>query len=74
MLRRLLGCTTQVDVKCNVTLENAPKGGGAMCCICFEDDLPKESMYWLACQHEYCRDCLRQHVTVAVEDDRMVPR
>jgi Zinc finger, C3HC4 type (RING finger) len=54
--------------------DEASIDGGATCCICFEDDIPQESMYSLDCQHEYCGDCLRQHVTVAVEDARMVPR
>ena len=54
--------------------DEALTASGAACCICLEDDLPQESMYSLACRHEYCGDCLRQHVTVAVEDARMVPR
>lgn len=55
-------------------IDEASIGSGATCYICLEDDLPQESMYSLACRHEYCGDCLRQHVTVAVEDARMVPR
>ena len=51
-----------------------PAGGKATCCICLEDDLPLESMHSLTCQHEYCGDCLRRHVTVAVYGTRMVPR
>ncbi len=63
-----------MQVTLNATAKEAPVADDATCCICLEDDLPQESMYSLACQHEYCGDCLRQHVTVAVEDARMVPR
>lgn len=49
-------------------------GSSTTCCICMEDDLAPGSMFWLDCHHEYCRGCLRQHVTTAVKDDKMLPR
>lgn len=56
------------------TVNEASTGGGATCGICLEDSIPQESMHLLACQHEYCGHCLRRHVAVAVEDEKMVPR
>jgi len=35
------------------------------CDICYED-VKRSNMYTLACHHRYCRDCLREHLTVRV--------
>jgi hypothetical protein len=58
----------------DATVEETPMGSGATCHICLEENLPWESMSWLACQHDNCRDCLQKHIAVAVQDARMVPR
>lgn len=36
--------------------------------------LPPQGMYRLACGHEYCRGCLRQHVMTAVDEQKLIPR
>ena len=66
--------TPHVQVTFHDAADETSTDGSATCCICLEDNVPQASMYSLACQHDFCGDCLRQHVTVAVEDARMVPR
>ncbi len=44
------------------------------CGICLDDELPQRSMYQLDCRHEFCRACLRQHVMMSVDQQKMLPR
>jgi hypothetical protein len=67
-------CGIRLQAAWDAAVRAARIGSSTSCSICLEDGLAPGSTFYLDCHHEYCRSCLRQHVTTAVRDDRVLPR
>ncbi|XP_055345873.1 ankyrin repeat and IBR domain-containing protein 1-like [Paramacrobiotus metropolitanus] len=71
--RRKHGCYKPEDLELGSPKRTLQRKADSMCPICAEDMPCEEEPVYLACEHDFCRNCWQQYLTIKIHNGNIYP-